>query len=356
MSLSLHTGSGSQIARQRPNSMYAIMRRSQFTCWELVCSAAAIAASCLAPQAAVAQYLDCERPLFATDLDGNPTHGSKDALVSAVNKGRSIRIGWGLDFDGDGQSELTHWADAQFLSVWEGEVFAQVAAIHTQRPRRGKADITLSDPFVEWRGSIGTTGKLEGRSSDGKVFPAAVAIETMWCAALPGPQGWVLLYRNGTRGEDLAGSKDALLAAIRSGQPIQIGWAFSRSGGDETYSAEHLAAPVFVTITNGSEVTAQLPVQYGQWSYLAVDAALSDRPDVMWRGLMATTGAFDVVWVNGPSGETIRRYPQRAVLNWYAPVSPDLSSEALAHPSGVIPDSAGREVRAPQRFSDSLNE
>ena len=299
-------------------------------------------------EAAQATKLSCRNPIYATDLNGNPIYGTKDALISAANRGEPIRIGWGLDFDEDGESELLHWADAAFLTIWEGEVFTQVDGIHTQSPKRGQRDVELREPFVEWRGSIGTNGKLEGRSSDGRSFPKVKAVETAWCSALPTEQKWILLYRNGTKGEDLAGSKDALFAAIRSGHPIQIGWGVSVERNGETVSVEHLVSPVFTTITNSNEVTAQLPEHIAQRSYPNADQAFFDEPNVMWRGLMATTGTFDAVWVDRAKGTTIRRYPQRAVLSWYAPVSPDLSTNSLAVPNGVAQD----ESRAAERVTN----
>ena len=289
----------------------------------------------------------CSAPLFGTGFDGEPTHGSKDALITAVNRGEPVRVGWALDFDDDGEGELVHWADAAFLSVWEGEVFTQVDAIHTQSPLRNSGDVQLRAPFVEWRGSLGTNGMIEGRYSDGTTVERRKA-QIYWCSGLPGSdRSWTLLYRNGTDGEDLAGSKDALFAAIRSGHPIQIGWGFSRERDGETLSIEHLVSPVFVSITNGTHVTAQLPEHIAQRSYADADEAFFDDPSVLWRGLMSTTGSFDAVWVDRASGDEVRRHPQRAMLSWYAPVSPRLATPALAVPKGVINDAGREDERRP---------
>lgn len=62
----------------------------------------------------------------------------------------------------------------------------------------------------------------------------------------------------------------------------------------------------------------------------------------------AGLGAPDAVWVNRATGELVRRYPQRAALNWYAPVSPSLSTPTLAVPGGVKRD----EGRADERFPE----
>lgn len=73
--------------------------------------------------------LSCNSALFATSFDGNVTFGSKAILIDYVNRGEDIRLGWELDFDRDGPADLTHWADASFLSIRQGEVFAQAEAM-----------------------------------------------------------------------------------------------------------------------------------------------------------------------------------------------------------------------------------
>lgn len=310
-------------------------------------SASAIAAI-MAAGAASAQPT-CDAPLFATGFDGEPTFGAKDALAEAVNRGEPIRVGWAIDFDRDGVGELVHWADASFLTVWEGEVFAQINAIHTQSPKRGEGDVILREPYVEWRGALSSKGELDGRYSNGASFSSDMKAQITWCSTLQGERGWTLLYRNSESGEDLAGSKHALLSAIRSGSPIQIGWGLSVEREGETRSVEHLIAPVFMTITDGSHVTAQLPEHIAQRSYFNPDEAFFDDPSVLWRGLMTTKGSFDAVWVNRATGETVRRHPQRASLSWYAPVAPDLSTPTLAVPGGVIRDEARADERLPKQ-------
>lgn len=301
----------------------------------------------LAPFNALAQQA-CDGLLYATDFDKQASHGSKDALLAAVNRGEPIRVGWALDFDQDGEADLSHWADAAFLSVWEGEVFTQVDAIHTQTPQQGKGAIALRKPFTEWRGSLGSNGTLEGRFSDGAAFPSDLSSQITWCSALKGERGWALLYRNDVDGNPVAGSKQALLAAIRSGQPIQIAWGFKTERQGKFLSVEHLISPVFLSIVNESEVSAQLPEHIAQQHYADIDRAFFGDPAVMWRGLMTSKGTFDAVWVNRATGEMLRRHPQRAALSWYAPVSPDLSTPSLAIEGAVKFDSARARDKFPE--------
>ncbi|MEM7730191.1 MAG: hypothetical protein AAF311_13115 [Pseudomonadota bacterium] len=297
---------------------------------------AALSASGLSTHAKA--QLSCDTPLFATGFDRDVTHGTKAALIDAVSQGEPLRIGWQLDFDDDGASDLTHWADAAFLSIFEGEVFTQVDAIQRQSPRRGDANVTLREPYIEWRGSLGTTGVMEGRFSDGTAFPSDLKVSTMWCSTLDMPAKPVLLYRNGTNGEDISGSKEALFAAIREGQDIRIAWGFSIDRDGETLELEHIVEPVFLTAINGEHVAAQLPEHIAQQAYHDIDRALFDDPSVMWRGLMTTRGSFDAVWVNRATGEEVRRYPQRAALSWFGSSAPSLDADTLAVPGGVMRD------------------
>lgn len=282
----------------------------------------------------------CYSPLFATGYDTEPSSGSKAALTEAVQRGEPIRIGWELDFDADGKSDIEHWSPATFLSVAEGEAYAQVSAVQRQIPRGG-GRIDFADSFIEWRGMLGTDGRLQGAFSDGTPFPDDLLVRTIWCAALPPPPRWTAVYRNGIDGEALEGSKQALFAAIRAGQPIQIGWGFSALRDGESLSVEHLIAPEFLTIVGGEHVSAQLPEHIAQRSYVNIDGAFFDDGAVMWRGLMTTKGTFDAVWVNRATGEIVRRYPQRAMLTWYTQGPVPIDTPPLAVPGGVIRD-AGR--------------
>jgi hypothetical protein len=90
------------------------------------------------------------------------TKGSKSALLQAIRNGQQVRVGFGLDFDGDGKPDLEHFADAMFISVYQGEVFAQLAPIQEQRPKAGVPEIRLATPRHPWTGMLDTTGRLLG--------------------------------------------------------------------------------------------------------------------------------------------------------------------------------------------------
>lgn len=281
----------------------------------------------------------CGNPLLEMGYDGRVLSGSKDSLIAAAQRGEPVRIGWELDFNGDGEADVSHWAEAAFVSINQGEAYAQVTAVQRQLPRpSGRVD--LADSYAEWRGMLGTDGRLQGIFSDGSAFPADIKVRTIWCSTLTAAPRWTAVYRSGINGETLEGSKDALFSAIRAGQPIQIGWGFSGEREGKRLAIEHLIAPVFVTIVNGDHVTAQLPEHIAQRSYIDIDQSFFGDPAVMWRGLMTSKGTFDAVWVNRATGEVVRRFPQRAMLTWYTLGAAAPSAPTLAVPGGVTRDEA----------------
>jgi hypothetical protein len=127
------------------------------------------------------------------------------------------------------------------------------------------------------------------------------------------------MYRHDAEGRPVAGAKPALLDAIRRGDPVRIAWggAFKTAAGP-TFSVEHSADPVFVTIAGGVDVVAQLPEHIAQADYAREPSATFDTGAVMWRALFTTTGRFDALWVDRATGKEVRRLPQKAAIAWLA--------------------------------------
>lgn len=146
---------------------------------------------------------------------------------------------------------------------------------------------------------------------------AAAAPETprLDCAT----PAWRVMYRHDTEGRPTMGSKDALLSALRRGDPVRIAWggAFKARDG-RTLSVEHSADPVFVTIAGGAEVVAQIPEHIAQAAYHDEPTAAYEAGGVLWRGLFSTSGRFDAIWVDRGTGKEVRRMPQKASLAWLA--------------------------------------
>lgn len=280
--------------------------------------------------------LACQQLLFATGDDGRPSAGSKEALRAAVAAGTPIRVWWGIDADRDGRHDVTHWADAVFLTEFEGEIFTQLTEIRRQSPRAGTAHVNLYAEPVRWSASLGSNGTLEGAFDSAAGEPRTMKLATKWCANVPRDcsPAWRLAYEHDRDGKGLAGSKEALFEAVRRGYPIRIAWGMKTADGK--ISVEHASDTVFVTIMNGAEVVAQLPEHASQTSYWNAKEASFDAAGVMWRGMMSTSGDFDAVFVNRGTGEVTRRLPQRARMRWMV-LAPPAECETAAAPELAVP-------------------
>ena len=68
------------------------------------------------------------RMVLKNDENGKVIYGEKTELIDAVRLGYPIRIGWG-------GTRVEHIASVDFLTIFEGEVFAQTNTIVGQEPR-----------------------------------------------------------------------------------------------------------------------------------------------------------------------------------------------------------------------------
>ncbi len=111
------------------------------------------------------QQLDWQLMLHH-DAQGQTISGSKQQLITAVESGRPIRIVWPL------REDFIHVADAGFLTVMNGEVFAQFDGIIRQIPdRETRRSIALdAENQSQWHAIVGTTGALQAfQSSQGQL-------------------------------------------------------------------------------------------------------------------------------------------------------------------------------------------
>ncbi|MEP3226539.1 MAG: hypothetical protein ABJO01_11230 [Parasphingorhabdus sp.] len=89
--------------------------------------------------------------VLAHDAEGNALEGSKSDLIAAVQNGKPIRIY-------TAGRRIQHSYDALFLSVFDGEIFAQSHPIDAQQPVSDPARIIFRQPGQKWRSIIGTNG------------------------------------------------------------------------------------------------------------------------------------------------------------------------------------------------------
>ncbi len=101
--------------------------------------------------------------VLKTNFEGQVIEGSIDRLINKIHEGYELRIGWQLDFDQDGQSDLEHWIDANFISILNGHVFNQIEPIYQQIPKKEIPQVQIVNSSMKWTGVIGTNGKLISR-------------------------------------------------------------------------------------------------------------------------------------------------------------------------------------------------
>jgi len=104
-----------------------------------------------------------ENIVLKTDFEGKVVEGSIDKLITEIQNGKSVRVGWQLDFDNDKVADLEHWIDANFLSILNGHVFNQIEPIYKQLPKADIPQVEIIPSDMQWTAIIGTNGKLISR-------------------------------------------------------------------------------------------------------------------------------------------------------------------------------------------------
>lgn len=91
--------------------------------------------------------------VFKNDANGDAIFGDKSKVLDAVRLGYPVRIGWG-------SNRIEHVADADFLSIFQGEeVFAQIKPIIGQAPRIDGDSLKIRfRPENQWTKIAGTNG------------------------------------------------------------------------------------------------------------------------------------------------------------------------------------------------------
>jgi hypothetical protein len=91
--------------------------------------------------------------LFHQGADAKGIDGSIEKLMKAVRDGKQIRLYMNLGF-------VEHSMDAGFISIFEGNVYAQIDPIQGQRPNRKSKDIELR-PYTKHVGMYSTKSPYE---------------------------------------------------------------------------------------------------------------------------------------------------------------------------------------------------
>lgn len=100
------------------------------------------------PEASSKQWLS----VFHHQAEGKPISGSKEALIDAIRQGAEVRVYLK-------SKRVEHLSDANFITIFKGEVFAQLDRIKGQKPSRDLAQIDLRPQ--DYYGLYATNGKFE---------------------------------------------------------------------------------------------------------------------------------------------------------------------------------------------------
>ena len=65
-------------------------------------------------------YCQNENIVLKTNLNGEVIFGSIENLITQIQNGKSVRVGWQHDLDKDSIPDLEHWIDAKFISILNG--------------------------------------------------------------------------------------------------------------------------------------------------------------------------------------------------------------------------------------------
>jgi len=121
---------------------------------------------------------------YETDAKGNALTGELSNLVEYVNNGNPIRVGWTLEFMNPETGEkdsFSHWADAGFITILNGHIFAQIQSIYQQGPSIQEPPsvfLTSGEPNG-WVAIIGTTGTMRQKYKPNEAMRAMLKADGM---------------------------------------------------------------------------------------------------------------------------------------------------------------------------------
>ncbi|WP_018997918.1 hypothetical protein [Hirschia maritima] len=89
--------------------------------------------------------------VYAHTETGETISGAKEDLINAIQAGKPVRVGWSGSY-------VDHVTDGYFLTIIDGEVFAQIFEIRGQRPSRSPPNIELAEEGQNWLTVFATNG------------------------------------------------------------------------------------------------------------------------------------------------------------------------------------------------------
>ena len=133
----------------------------------------------------------------------------------------------------------------------------------------------------------------------------------------PIESGWKSVYQNDENGNRLAGNIDSLIAGIRNGYDVRIGWGWEKAVADSVLRLEHMAEPLFLTIIQEKSVSAVIDAHPLLKSYFDVNNQTIGEGGHIWQCVLTTKGTFNAQVHNRSTGELIKDWPQKHKMTWF---------------------------------------
>lgn len=129
--------------------------------------------------------------------------------------------------------------------------------------------------------------------------------------------GWTAVFKNDKEGNPISGNIDSLVAGIRNGYDLRVGWGWERQLGDSIMRLEHMAPPIYLSIIQEKTVSVIIEAHPMLQSYLDAGNQKFGEGGHFWQCIMTTNGSFNAQVYNRSTGELIRDWPQRHTITWF---------------------------------------
>jgi hypothetical protein len=129
--------------------------------------------------------------------------------------------------------------------------------------------------------------------------------------------GWKTVYKHDENVHPLEGSIDSLIAGIRKGYDMRIGWGWEKPLGDSILKLEHVAEPLFTSIIQEKSVSVVIDPHPLLKSYVHSQAQTIGEGGHIWQCVLTTSGTFNAQVYHRSTGQLINDWPQRHRMVWY---------------------------------------
>ena len=128
-------------------------------------------------------------------------------------------------------------------------------------------------------------------------------------------RSWKLTYQNDESGNTLFGDMSTLVAAVRDGKSLRVGWK-SQSPSDPKRKVEHVADAKFLTILSDNIVFAQIDPIIGQTpDFVSQEIILKEN--LTWVLIAGSNGKSDSIMRNTITGEIVGHNQRNRSFDWY---------------------------------------